>query len=158
MPNPIIARRVLLGAPVVVAAAAPFALDSNAAAVKTANTGSGNTLSLTNFATDYAGIVYVAVVANTGTPNTPTATGLTFASRGSKTNGASTVALFYAMSAAPLSPVTITATQTATDFMTATAFAFSGGKQSSQFDTNASIPKAELNAATAFTTDNANDI
>lgn len=140
------------------AGADPFTLDSNANAVRTANTGGGTSVSITGFSTDHSNCrVYVAMACNGGNPTTPTASGVTFTLRAKNLNGATTVALYEGLAASPLSNVTITAGQSSSDFMTATAFAFSGGKASSPYDANASIPTAGP-GGTSVSTNNAIDI
>lgn len=141
-----------------VGGAIPFDLDTNANAVATQNTSAGTSVSIGPFSTDKANCrVYVAMACNGGAPVTPTASGVTFFLRASHLNGATTIALYEGLAASPLSGVTIIAGQATSDFMTATAFAFSGGKTSSPYDANG--PASGLNGGTgAFTTANANDI
>lgn len=134
------------------ASAAPFALDGTPI---TANTGSGTSVSLNGFSTTYPTIVYILQVGNGGAQITPSGGGLTWNLRASNLLGGSTIALYYAIAAAPLSGANFTASQTSSDFMTALVFAFSGAA-ASPFDTNASIPTA-ANGPT-YSTDNANDI
>lgn len=133
----------------------PFDLDGTP---QTANTGGGTSVALPAFSTVYPdSIVYVALINNGGAPSAPTASGLTFALRSSFLSGATTVSLWYAIAAAPLSSVVVTANQASADYMTAAIFAFSGAKSSAPFDTNASVPFTG-NPSPPISTDNANDI
>lgn len=141
---------------VATAAVAPFDIDGTPV---TNNTGAGTTINLVGFTTTFPNdVVYIAYANNGGLPTPPTGGGLTFTQRATRFAGATTISLYSAVAASPLSAVTFVCAQASVDFMTALAFAFSGSHSASPFDSNGAIPNSGTAAGTPFTTNNANDI
>src|SRR3989449_5871199 len=87
-------------------------------------------------------VVYVAVSVDAGTISTPTASGLTFSLRATKTspNGVGKVATYYAIASTVLSSTVISETASGQTGTTVIAWGISGANTASPFDPNAGIP------------------
>lgn len=133
----------------------PFALDGTP---QTTNSGGATSIVIAGVSTTFSNdVVYCVTVGNGGSITGVSGGGLTWTRRKAITQGSSTVEIWSAVAATPLSSVTITPTQTSLDFFTGLVFAFSGAHSASPFDANGSIPFGSTTGA-AYSTSNANDI
>lgn len=134
----------------------PFALDGTP---QGGNSGGTTAFALPAFSTTFGNdVVYIAVLTTGAIPSSISGGSLTFASRVSLTTSNS-IMLYKAIAASPLSSEVYTVNFSASSFVTAAVFAFSGAHSASPFDPNGAIPTTSTGAAAlSFTTSNANDI